>query len=548
MLLTPLTLAMVALGQGPADWYEPFPAHKVVGNVYYVGSKDLATYLITTPEGHILINSGFERTVPLIRKSVESLGFKMTDVKILLASHAHSDHVAGHALLQKATGAKVYVMRGDDQVIASGGKGQYLYTSSRWDPCKVDRVLNDGDEVKLGGVTLVARLTPGHTRGCTTWTWRVEDNGKKYDVVVIGSPNVNPGFQLVNNPDYPEIAADFAKTFEVLKSLPCDVFLGAHGAYYGLVERYEILKKGQANAFVNPAGYKEYVAQKERAFRKTLAEQQDKEARAQNVKRDIPYANPANERQMLDVYSPKDAKNLPVVFWIHGGGWQAGDKKDVQIKPRVFVDKGFVFVSTNYRLLPAVDMGTIVRDVAKSIRWVHDHVAEHGGDPKRLLVMGHSAGAQLAALVCTDERYLKAEGLSLAMIKGCVPVDGDTYDVPAIIETAETRNRVHGLPQAKVGHREKFGSDPAKHKDFSAVTHVAKDKGIPPFFLLYVAGHPDTRAQAQRLGNVLKEAGIPVTLFGAQETTHGKINADLGLPADPATKALFEFLGKALKP
>src|SRR5262249_11813165 len=276
MFLTTLALAVATVGQGRADWYEPFPAHKIVGNVYYVGSKDLATYLITTPEGHILINSGFERTVPLIQKSVESLGFKMTDVKILLASHAHSDHVAGHALLQKITGAKVYVMRGDDQIIASGGKGQYLYTTSRWDPCKVDRVLQDRDEVKLGGVTLIARLTPGHTRGCTTWAWRVEDGGKKYDVVVIGSPNVNPGFQLANNKDYPEIATDFAKTFEVLKSLPCDVFLGAHGSYYGMVERYALLKKGQVNAFVNPEGYKEYVAQQERAFRKTLAAQQGK--------------------------------------------------------------------------------------------------------------------------------------------------------------------------------------------------------------------------------------------------------------------------------
>jgi CubicO group peptidase (beta-lactamase class C family)/glyoxylase-like metal-dependent hydrolase (beta-lactamase superfamily II) len=274
MLFVTLTLAMSAVAQGPSEWYEPFPAHKVVGNVYYVGSKDLATFLITTPEGHILINSGFERTVPLIQKSVESLGFKITDVKILLASHAHSDHVAGLAQLQKLTGAKVYVMRGDDQVIASGGKGQYLYTTSRWDPCKVDRVLEDRDEVKLGGVTLVARLTPGHTRGCTTWIWRVKDGGKQYDVVVIGSPNVNPGFQLVNNKDYPEIAADFARTFEVLKSLPCDVFLGAHGSYYGMVDRYALLQKGQTDAFVNPEGYKEYVALKERAFRKTLAAQQ----------------------------------------------------------------------------------------------------------------------------------------------------------------------------------------------------------------------------------------------------------------------------------
>ena len=272
------------------------------------------------------------------------------------------------------------------------------------------------------------------------------------------------------------------------------------------------------------------------------------EARAQEVKRDIPYVDPPHERQKLDVYSPRDAKSLPVVFWIHGGGWQTGDKSDVQIKPQAFTDKGFVFVSTNYRLLPSVDMATIVRDVAKSIRWVHDHVAEHGGDPKRLLIMGHSAGAQLAALICTDDRYLKAEGLSLSIVKGCVPVDGDTFDVPAIIEVAETRWRVHGLPPSKFGHRVKFGNDPAKHKDFSAVTHVAKDKGVPAFLILHVAGHPDTTAQAQRLANVLKEAGVPTTAFAARETTHGKINADLGRPDDPATKALFEFLAKALSP
>src|SRR5205823_2873142 len=271
------------------------------------------------------------------------------------------------------------------------------------------------------------------------------------------------------------------------------------------------------------------------------------EARAQDIKRSIPYAEPALERQVLDVYSPPKAKNLPVVFWIHGGGWQTGDKTSVQIKPQAFMDKGFVFVSTNYRLLPSVEMATIVRDIVKSIRWVHDHIAGHGGDPNRLFIMGHSAGAQLAALICTDDRYLKAEGLSLAVIKGCVPVDGDTYDVSAIIETAETRWRVHGLPRAKFGHREKFGSDPAKHKDFSAVTHVASGKGIPPFLIPHVAGHPDVSAQAQRLGTVLKDAGVPVTVFGARETTHTKINADLGGPDDPATKALFEFLDRALK-
>lgn len=268
-------------------------------------------------------------------------------------------------------------------------------------------------------------------------------------------------------------------------------------------------------------------------------------AKAQDVRRDIPYGE--HERQVLDVYFTAGAQDRPVVFWIHGGGWQTGDKSDVQLKPQVFVEKGFVFVSTNYRLLPDVDMGTIIRDVAKSIRWVHEHIADYGGDPNRIFVMGHSAGAQLAALVSIDGRYLEAEGLSLAILKGCVPVDGDTYDVPAIIEMAETRNRVHHRPQATFGHRQKFGNDPAKHRDFSAVTHVAKGKGIPPFLILYVAEQPDNTAQAQRLAAVLKEAGVPATAFGARETSHNRINADLGLPDDPATKALDAFLDEALK-
>jgi acetyl esterase/lipase len=270
-------------------------------------------------------------------------------------------------------------------------------------------------------------------------------------------------------------------------------------------------------------------------------------AHGQNIKRDIPYAEPAGRLNALDVYSPTDAKNLPVVFWIHGGGWEGGDKADVKLKPQAFMDKGFVFVSTNYRLLPAVDMGMLIRDVAKSFRWVHDHIAEYGGDPNRVLVAGHSAGAQLAAILCTDERYLKAEGISFDALIGCVPVDGDTYDIPAIIETAETRCRAHHLPLPKFGHREKFGNDPEKFRDFSAVYHVAKDKGIPPFLILYVANHPDTTAQALRLGAVLKEAGIATTVFGARETTHNKLNDNLGLPDDPATKALYEFLGQVAK-
>ncbi|HEV3028282.1 MAG TPA: alpha/beta hydrolase, partial [Planctomycetota bacterium] len=270
-------------------------------------------------------------------------------------------------------------------------------------------------------------------------------------------------------------------------------------------------------------------------------------AQAQDVKRDLPYATPALERQVLDVYAPKDAKNLPVVFWIHGGGWQSGDKSSVQEKPKAFVERGFVFVSTNYRLLPSVEMETIFRDVAKSLGWVYKHVSEYGGDPSRIFVMGHSAGAQLAALLCTDDRYLKAEGVPFSALQGCVPVDGDTYDVPAIIETAETRRRVHGEPQPKFGHREKFGNDPEKHRDYSAVTHVAKGKGIPPFLILYVADHPDTTAQARRLASVLKQAEIPTLAFGAKDTNHTKLNDNLGVADDPATKALDAFLAEVLK-
>ena len=270
-------------------------------------------------------------------------------------------------------------------------------------------------------------------------------------------------------------------------------------------------------------------------------------ALADEMKRNIPYAEPAHERQVLDIYTPTAAKGLPVVFWIHGGGWQTGDKANVQLKPQVFVEKGFVFVSTNHRLLPHVEMDAVIGDVAKSLGWVHKHIAEHGGDPQRIFVMGHSSGAQLAALLCTDDRYLKSEGVPFSVLRGCVPVDGDTYDIPAIIETAETRRRVHSQPQAKFGHREKFGNDPAKHKDFSAVTHVAKDKGIPPFLILHVSDHPDNSAQAQRLGAVLKEAGVSAKIFAAKETNHTRINANLGLPDDPATKALFEFVAESLK-
>lgn len=263
---------------------------------------------------------------------------------------------------------------------------------------------------------------------------------------------------------------------------------------------------------------------------------------AQNLTSNIPYADRAQARQVLDIHAPGDAKKLPVIFWIHGGGWKMGDKSDVQIKPRVFNERGFIFVSTNYRLLPDVEMGDIIRDVAKSLGWVHKNIAKHGGDPTRIFVMGHSAGAQLAALLCIDDRYLKDVGVPFDVLKGCVPVDGDTYDLPAIIMTAELRQTVHGLPLPTFGHRVKFGNDPRKHIEFSAVTHVAKGKGIPPFLILHIAANPDVTAQANRLSAVLEKAAIPVRVFSAPETTHSQLNANLGKPYDPATKELFNFL------
>jgi arylformamidase len=269
-------------------------------------------------------------------------------------------------------------------------------------------------------------------------------------------------------------------------------------------------------------------------------------AMAQEMKRSIPYVENGHARHVLDIYSPAGAKNLPFVFWVHGGGWQTGDKANVQEKPAWFTKKGFVFVAINHRLLPEVEMEVLVRDVAKAFGWMHKHIAEHGGDPQRVLVGGHSSGAQLATLICTDDRYLKAEGVSFASLIGCVPVDGDTYDIPAIIETAETRLRVHGMPMPKYGHRLKFGNDPAKHVDFSAVTHVAKGKSIPPFLIVHVADHPDNSIQAKRLEAALKAAEIPVTVFGGKETNHSKINALIGTEGDATTKALDDFVTKVL--
>ena len=277
ILLLALSLAATAFAQTTPKWTEPHPPFHIAGNLYYVGSRDLASYLITTPRGNILINSSLEENVPLIKASIEKLGFQLSDTKILLISHAHWDHDAGSATIKEATGATYMVMDADVQDVESGGKTDSVYgmqASSLYTPTKVDRVLHDGSKVKLGGTVLVAHLTPGHSKGCTTWTMKVQEGGKTYNVVIVGSTTVNRRFKLVNNTAYPQIVADYERTWRALKSLPCDIFLGAHGEYFGLEEKYPRMKEGAANPFIDPEGYRQYIVEKEKAFYAELAKQQ----------------------------------------------------------------------------------------------------------------------------------------------------------------------------------------------------------------------------------------------------------------------------------
>ena len=250
---------------GPDDQTTAFPPHKVIGNIYFVGTKSLSSYLVVTPQGHILINSTYERNVPVIQRSIEQLGFEFSDVRILLGSHAHGDHQEGDAQVKLLTGAQVMAMAEDVPALKNmkpGGKEH-----------PIDRILHDGESVTLGGATLVAHLTPGHTRGCTTWTMKVQDGGKTYDVVIIGSVGVNPGFKLVSNTDVPQIADEFTRAFKVMRSLPCDVPLASHPAMYNLAEKYPKLTAGGPNPFIDPAGYKAELDLTETMFRAVLAAQ-----------------------------------------------------------------------------------------------------------------------------------------------------------------------------------------------------------------------------------------------------------------------------------
>lgn len=269
--LTLLTALGSAQGRGGTpgnafagiDWNKPFPAHKIIGNMYFVGSEQLGSFLITTPEGHILINSDYEETVPVIRAAVEKLGFKFSDIKIILGSHAHPDHMSGDALLKQLTGAAVMAMEQDVPAlnnIRPGGKEH-----------PIDRVLHDGDTVVLGGTTLVAHLTPGHTKGCTTWTFKTVDDGKTYDVVIVGSLSLNAA-NLGDNPAYPNIREDFIRSFKVMRSLPADVFVGSHNGFYQMAQKHARLEKGETNPFIDPAGYKALIDTSEKAFLDRLAE------------------------------------------------------------------------------------------------------------------------------------------------------------------------------------------------------------------------------------------------------------------------------------
>jgi metallo-beta-lactamase class B len=254
------------------SWNKPIDPYRIAGNIYYVGTNFLASYLFVTPEGSILLNSDYEESVPLVRASIEKLGFRFRDIKYLLSSQAHNDHSAGNFLVKELTGARVLVMQGDDDIIANGGKGDFRFDGEySWKPCKVDRVLHDGDTVVLGGTTLVAHHTPGHTKGCTTWTTVVQDGGKKLNVVIVGGTGINPGVKLLNNPKYPSMVEDFVRTWAILRSLPCDIFLGAHGSYFDMDDKLARFKAGvKPNPFIDPKGYRDFIDGSEQNYLKQL--------------------------------------------------------------------------------------------------------------------------------------------------------------------------------------------------------------------------------------------------------------------------------------
>jgi len=256
------------------SWNQPVKPFRIIGNLYYVGASDICSYLIVTPNGHILLDSGFVETVPQIQQNVAQLGFRLEDVKILINSHAHYDHAGGLAMLKRLTGAKLMTSEADAALLAAGGKGDPNFGDRfAFEPVTADRILKDGDKVKLGGVTMVARLTPGHTKGNTTWTMTVNEGKKRYNVLFAGSTTA-PGYKLINNQNYPNIVEDYRRTFQILKSLPCDVFLAPHGNFFELTSKSKLLEQGTTpNPFIDSKGYRQFIEDTEAAFEKAVQRQ-----------------------------------------------------------------------------------------------------------------------------------------------------------------------------------------------------------------------------------------------------------------------------------
>jgi metallo-beta-lactamase class B len=261
------------------SWNQPVKPFRVIGNIYYVGASEVASFLIVSSQGHILLDSGFAETVPLIRNNVKELGFKLEDIKVLINSHAHIDHVGGIALLKELTGAKLMMSEADAALASAGGKGDFQWGDLlSYRPAVADRILHDNDKVELGGVTMTAHLTPGHTKGCTTWTTKVNEGGKLLDVVFVGSTTI-PGYKLLNNSKYPNIVADYAHSFDVLKSLHCDVFLGPHGTFVSMKDKALKMGAGGKNPFIDPQGYVDFIRWTEKAYRDQLQREQRSQGR-----------------------------------------------------------------------------------------------------------------------------------------------------------------------------------------------------------------------------------------------------------------------------
>jgi metallo-beta-lactamase class B len=253
-------------------WNRDFPAYRVIGNIYYVGSTEIALFVISTRAGLVLIDTGFEASVPRLREHVEGLGLKFDQIKLILTSHAHIDHVQGHARVRQQTGASVVASAADAEYIEHGGRGEPVFDGVfSWPPCPVDRRVVDGESVTLGDTELVAHLTPGHTPGATTWTMQVEHGGNRLDVVFFPSANLNRGVKLLGNARYPRIAEDFKRSFAVWKSLPCQVFLADHGDFYDMRAKYARLDDAGPNPFIDPEGYRRFIAEAEEKFREHLA-------------------------------------------------------------------------------------------------------------------------------------------------------------------------------------------------------------------------------------------------------------------------------------